>query len=103
RRRHTRWPRDWSSDVCSSDLRSELLLAGRAADTVTEDAQFEVYRQLLKEMQPAPVTIRTFDIDEDQLATGEQPRRGLWSNTSDEIGRASWKGKRVGRGGGGRV
>src|SRR6266702_6286228 len=25
RRRHTRWPRDWSSDVCSSDL-------GRAGD-----------------------------------------------------------------------
>src|SRR5207253_6951017 len=25
RRRHTRWPRDWSSDVCSSDL------AGRRA------------------------------------------------------------------------
>src|SRR5439155_4122077 len=22
RRRHTGWPRDWSSDVCSSDLRS---------------------------------------------------------------------------------
>src|SRR5207253_6794431 len=22
RRRHTRWPRDWSSDVCSSDLKS---------------------------------------------------------------------------------
>src|SRR5690625_7018154 len=22
RRRHTRWPRDWSSDVCSSDLSS---------------------------------------------------------------------------------
>src|SRR5207253_7970205 len=24
RRRHTRWPRDWSSDVCSSDLRDEM-------------------------------------------------------------------------------
>src|SRR5690625_6211008 len=24
RRRHTRWPRDWSSDVCSSDLRRLL-------------------------------------------------------------------------------
>src|SRR5439155_4426579 len=24
RRRHTRWPRDWSSDVCSSDLRLRL-------------------------------------------------------------------------------
>src|SRR5690625_7133390 len=23
RRRHTRWPRDWSSDVCSSDLTEE--------------------------------------------------------------------------------
>src|SRR5690625_7893381 len=23
RRRHTRWPRDWSSDVCSSDLAYE--------------------------------------------------------------------------------
>src|SRR5690625_7376101 len=22
RRRHTRWPRDWSSDVCSSDLKN---------------------------------------------------------------------------------
>src|SRR6266508_5426279 len=24
RRRHTRWPRDWSSDVCSSDLHEML-------------------------------------------------------------------------------
>src|SRR5690625_4729786 len=24
RRRHTRWPRDWSSDVCSSDLKPEM-------------------------------------------------------------------------------
>src|SRR5437660_3106685 len=25
RRRHTRWPRDWSSDVCSSDLKNRVL------------------------------------------------------------------------------
>src|SRR5207253_8391261 len=30
RRRHTRWPRDWSSDVCSSDL---VQVGTRAADT----------------------------------------------------------------------
>src|SRR5207253_7046479 len=24
RRRHTRWPRDWSSDVCSSDLNRNM-------------------------------------------------------------------------------
>src|SRR5690625_7150665 len=28
RRRHTRWPRDWSSDVCSSDLIVELTMNG---------------------------------------------------------------------------
>src|SRR5207253_4674055 len=36
RRRHTRWPRDWSSDVCSSDLVLFLLAvcapAGRAEE-----------------------------------------------------------------------
>src|SRR5215208_8111135 len=26
RRRHTRWPRDWSSDVCSSDLAARRAL-----------------------------------------------------------------------------
>src|SRR5690625_7856320 len=28
RRRHTRWPRDWSSDVCSSDLAQPLVEQG---------------------------------------------------------------------------
>src|SRR5690625_6610635 len=37
RRRHTRWPRDWSSDVCSSDLletnnAGEVLLYGPLRD-----------------------------------------------------------------------
>src|SRR5437870_9182496 len=27
RRRHTKWPRDWSSDVCSSDLDRPILLS----------------------------------------------------------------------------
>src|SRR5690625_7362912 len=29
RRRHTRWPRDWSSDVCSSDLLGFVLVDPR--------------------------------------------------------------------------
>src|SRR5439155_19017427 len=29
RRRHTRWPRDWSSDVCSSDLQTSGLRRDR--------------------------------------------------------------------------
>src|SRR5690625_7639191 len=40
RRRHTRWPRDWSSDVCSSDLSKvwiDLLLeiARQEAETLS--------------------------------------------------------------------
>src|SRR6266508_6152359 len=38
RRRHTRWPRDWSSDVCSSDL---IYTVGRRITSmmVAQDAQ----------------------------------------------------------------
>src|SRR5439155_8528796 len=33
RRRHTRWPRDWSSDVCSSDLHGgDEVIVGAAAE-----------------------------------------------------------------------
>src|SRR5439155_4227914 len=33
RRRHTRWPRDWSSDVCSSDLPDVLQQQGAEDST----------------------------------------------------------------------
>src|SRR6266508_5148368 len=36
RRRHTRWPRDWSSDVCSSDLSSELVMALESSWSIVE-------------------------------------------------------------------
>jgi phosphotransferase system enzyme I (PtsI) len=61
-------------------FRSELLLAGRPADELTEDMQYDMYRQLLEDVRPAPVTVRTFDIDEDQLASGEHRRDTLWAN-----------------------
>src|SRR3984893_19367340 len=38
RRRHTRWPRDWSSDVCSSDLQ-RARRAGRIKEVVAAIAQ----------------------------------------------------------------
>src|SRR5215510_15653014 len=36
-RRHTRWPRDWSSDVCSSDLRVRSWERQRSAGRVSAD------------------------------------------------------------------
>src|SRR5207253_8173813 len=33
RGRHTRWPRDWSSDVCSSDLSPGTMVPGEEIET----------------------------------------------------------------------
>ncbi len=50
--------------------RSEFLLAGDApgGGEIGEDRQYEIYRGLLEGMAPGPVTVRTFDADENQLA-----------------------------------
>src|SRR5690606_40796892 len=36
RRRHTRFSRDWSSDVCSSDLGADLILQKDGLNTVVQ-------------------------------------------------------------------
>lgn len=48
-------------------FRSEFLLAGGPPDSVSEDEQYEAYRQVVARAVPHPVTIRTFDIDGAQL------------------------------------
>jgi phosphotransferase system enzyme I (PtsI) len=48
--------------------RSEFMLVGGPPDMAAEDEQYHVYRQLVEGMAPLPVTVRTFDIDERQLA-----------------------------------
>jgi phosphotransferase system enzyme I (PtsI) len=47
--------------------RSEFLLTTRQG-AASEDEQYAVYRSMVEGMAPAPVTVRTFDVDEDQLA-----------------------------------
>jgi phosphoenolpyruvate-protein phosphotransferase (PTS system enzyme I) len=49
-------------------FRSEFMLVGGPPDMAAEDEQYHVYRQLVERMAPRPVTVRTFDIDERQLA-----------------------------------
>lgn len=48
--------------------RSEFLLKGAPPETVGEDEQYEEYRRVVDQMGSGPVTIRTFDIDERQIA-----------------------------------
>src|SRR5439155_14098310 len=76
RRRDTRWPRDWSSDVCSSDLIETLRRrADRAGHLLGVLARFDVL---------------------DSLQQGERGREILWVEAPgygkqiiEEIGRAS--------------
>jgi phosphotransferase system enzyme I (PtsI) len=50
-------------------LRTEYLL-GRGRRWPTEDEQVEIYRRLLDEMRPCPVTVRTWDIGAEDLVPG---------------------------------
>src|SRR5437870_13481125 len=49
RRRHTRWPRDWSSDVCSSDWRQ--LSEARVLATLKDSFGFDEFRPLQREVR----------------------------------------------------
>lgn len=57
--------------------RSEFMVSGRALDLVTEDEQYALYRNLIEQVAPRPVTIRTFDLDERQIGreAGSERRR----------------------------
>jgi phosphotransferase system enzyme I (PtsI) len=55
--------------------RSEFMLSGRSIASATEDAQYALYRSLIEQVAPQPVTIRTFDVDERQLSHGPAERR----------------------------
>jgi len=62
--------------------RSEFMLSGRSPEMATEDAQYALYRSLVEQVAPRPVTIRTFDLDERPLAgrrgsDGRVHRQGL--------------------------
>ncbi|MBS4167238.1 Phosphoenolpyruvate-protein phosphotransferase [Neochlamydia sp. AcF65] len=52
--------------------RSENILVGRER-LPTEDEQFEIYRQLVENMQGLPITIRTFDVGRDKAGIEASP------------------------------
>src|SRR5215203_6331420 len=54
RRRHTRYWRDWSSDVCSSDLALLIGLAERRPDVIVEAAQELVAPVQKRDPRPEP-------------------------------------------------
>jgi phosphotransferase system enzyme I (PtsI) len=69
-------------------FRSEYLL-GRSGRWPTEDHQVEVYRRLLEQLKPFPVTVRTWDVSVEDLVPGgpTSPNPALGERASRLIGR----------------
>ena len=76
--------------------RSEFLLGGGSAG-VGENEQYEIYRAMLEGMAPGTVTIRTFDVDEDQLTrrSAQQSLAGGWIAPEGRASRQGLRGLRL--------
>src|SRR5690625_6846441 len=76
RRRHTRWPRDWSSDVCSSDLDvvdlnlREFFYGQYKLLGSTMGSRQELYAmlELIENHNIRPLVDKTFDLEQAQKA-----------------------------------
>ena len=76
--------------------RSEFLLTSHRA-LPTEDQQYEIYRRMLEGMSPGTVTVRTFDVDEDQMAlrSTDPTLGGSWISEEERGSRQGLRGLRL--------
>jgi phosphotransferase system enzyme I (PtsI) len=77
--------------------RTEFQLASGIADIESEDRQYEIYKGMLEGMAPGTVTVRTFDVDEDQLAAklAHDPVRSGWLPSRERGSRQGLRGLRL--------
>ena len=78
--------------------RSEFMLVGGPPDMAAEDEQYHDYRQLVERMAGRLVTIRTFDVDERQLARPlvDAALDARWFPNQQRSGHAGLRGIRFG-------
>jgi phosphoenolpyruvate-protein phosphotransferase (PTS system enzyme I) len=72
--------------------RSEFLVTGGEENVRDEDRQYEIYRRMLEGMAPGTVTVRTFDVDEEQLTA--RSSHGLGAGWEADDSRGSRQGLR---------
>src|SRR5690606_40650195 len=91
RRRHTRFSRDWSSDVCSSDL--DAAAAAQIAEVFTEVVVARAFSEeavelltrkknirLLRAPAWAPAELELKPIDRKSVVQGQRERVGRWGD-----------------------
>jgi phosphotransferase system enzyme I (PtsI) len=74
--------------------RARLQRPDGAPDIPSEDEQYEIYRGMLEGMAPGPVTVRTFDVDEEQIASRLSPAGG-WAAEEARGSRQGLRGLRL--------
>ena len=77
--------------------RSEFLVTAGVEDIGDEDRQYEIYRGMLEGMAPGVVTVRTFDVDEEQLTSRLLAHRlaGGWERDDSRASRQGLRGLRL--------
>src|SRR5207253_7391298 len=96
-RRHTRWPRDWSSDVCSSDLFYPKQTS--LWTLISPDSQFskEPYDSVVGIFGRLKPGVSMADAEQELVGLHQRViRQSPAGNWVGQIGRASWR-ERVGR------
>lgn len=75
--------------------RSEFLFTG-GPSALDEEAQYDTYRRMLEGMAPGPVTVRTFDVDEEQIVISESRAiGGGWGGDQERGSRQGLRGLRL--------
>src|SRR5690606_39354390 len=101
RRRHTRFSRDWSSDVCSSDLLQPLYAKyselNKAGDNEGKEQVMEeinklreetrgVYKQFVKDAPNSPIVFYALEQRSEERRVGKECR-SRWSMDNTNRGR----------------
>jgi len=77
--------------------RSEFLVTSGVEDIGDEERQYEIYRGMLEGMATGSVTVRTFDVDEEQLASrrSQHPLAAGWEPDAARASRQGLRGLRL--------
>jgi phosphotransferase system enzyme I (PtsI) len=77
--------------------RSEFLVTGGVHDVRDEERQYLIYRGMLEGMAPGPVTVRTFDVDEEQITSrlALHERAAGWEPDEQRASRQGLRGLRL--------
>ena len=77
--------------------RSEFLVTSGVHDIRDEERQYLIYRGMLEGMAPGPVTVRTFDVDEEQITSrlARRERAAGWEPDEQRASRQGLRGLRL--------